>query len=140
MSSVAEMQSLAHEAADLTAISSNWKDRVSAAARVLNLSFGRAKRLYFSEARRVEVEEMDRARAAIEELREAELRRQSSIHVEWLRRTVQQVRAAGEELDGFDVDGLERALSRVGARVGSMGHRAASEFDADFDQRSGWGR
>lgn len=140
MSSVAEMQALAHEAADLTAISSNWKDRVRAAAKVFNLSFGRAKRLYFSEARRVEVEEMDFARNAIEELREAELRRQSSVHIEWLRRTVEQVRAAGEELDGFDVDGLERALSRAGASHRAMGRGAASEFDADIDQRNGWGR
>lgn len=140
MSSVAEMSALAHEAADLTAISSNWKDRVSAAARVLNLTFGRAKRVYFREARRVDAKEMDRARAAIDELREAELRRQSHVHIEWLRRTVEQVRAAGEELDGFDVDGLERALSRAGASGRAVGRAGAAEFDAGFDQRDGWGR
>jgi len=140
MSSVAEMQSLAHEAADLTAISSNWKDRVSAAARVLNLSFGRAKRLYFREARRVEVEEMDVARAAVEQLREAELRRQANVHITWLRSTVEHLQASGEELDGFDVAGLERALARVGTRNRAVGGPAASEFSADFDQRNGWGR
>jgi hypothetical protein len=138
MSSVAEMQSLAHEAADLTALSSNWKDRVQAAARAVDLSFGRAKRLYFREARRVDAGEMDRARAAIEELREASLRREASAHLTWLRSTVEQVREAGEELDGFDVAGLERALARVGARHRAVGHSSA-EFDADFDQRK-WGR
>lgn len=140
MSSVAEMSALAHEAADLTAISSNWKDRVQAAARVLDLTFGRAKRVYFREARRVEAEEMDRARAAIEELREAELRRQSHVHIQWLRSTVEHLRAAGEELDGFEVDGLERAIARVGASGSAVGRAGAPEFDADFDQRSGWGR
>ena len=124
--------------ADLTAISSNWKDRVSAAAKVLNLSFGRAKRLYFSEARRVEVEEMDFARTAIEQLREAELNREASVHLGWLRRTVEHLREAGEELDGFDVAGLERALARAGASHRAVGG-AGAEFNADFDQRR-WGR
>lgn len=134
MSSVAEMSALAHEAADHTALTSNWKDRVHAAARVLQLSFGRAKRLYFREARRVEAGEMDVARAAIEELREAALRRKAADHVNWLRSTVEHLRQTDEEFHQFDVDGFERALSRVGSLGGAMGSAGPAETDADFDQ------
>src|SRR6185312_10430516 len=55
MSSVAEMHDLVVEAAG-TSPASNWKERVHAAARILDLPFGRAKRHYYGEARRVEAE------------------------------------------------------------------------------------
>jgi hypothetical protein len=138
LSSVAEISALAHEAADFTAGSSNWKDRVQAAARAFGMSFGRAKRVYFKEVRRVDAEEMDVARAAVEQLREAALQRQSAGHMAWLRSTVEHLRQTDEEFHRFDVDGLERALARAGAPGGAVGHSSA-EFDADFDQRK-WGR
>jgi hypothetical protein len=128
MSSVAEMSALVREAADHTAMSSNWKDRVDAAARVLRLSFGRTKRHYFGEARRVDAEEMDRARAAIEELREQELRRQAADHLAWLNSTVERLRQTDEEFYGFDVAGFERAVSRLGPPGSAVGGaRAAAE-------------
>lgn len=137
MSSVAEISALAHQAADLTAGSSNWKDRVQAAARAFNVSFGRAKRLYFKEARRVDAEEMDVARAAVEQLREAALRRDSTHHLTWLHTTVEHLRQTDEEFHSFDVAGLERALARSGASGRAVG---GAEADEDFDQRNGWGR
>ena len=140
LSSVAEISALAHEAADLTAGSGNWKDRVRAAARAFGMSFGRAKRVYFKEVRRVDAEEMDVARAAVEQLREAALQRQSVGHIAWLRATVEHLRQTDEEFHRFDVDGLERAISRASAPRRALGRPSSSEFDADFDQRNGWGR
>lgn len=110
LSSVAEMSSLVREVADFTAPSPNWKERVRAAARVLKLPFNRAKAHYYGEARRVDAEEMDRARAAIEELREAALQRKSAEHLAWLNSTVERLRQTDEEFHSFDVDGLERAV------------------------------
>ena len=127
MSSVAEMSAMAHEAADHAALSTNWKDRVQAAARVLDLTFGRAKRFYFGEARRVEAMEMDRARAAIEELREVELRRKAAGHIAWLQSTVEHLRASDPEFHQFDVAGLERALARLGAPGGAVGSSGAAD-------------
>lgn len=128
MSSVAEMSALVQEAAN-SAPTTNWKDRVSAAARVLHLPFGRAKRHYYGEARRVDAEEMDRARAAVEELREAKLRRKAAEHVAWLNTTVERLRQTDEEFHGFDIDGLERAVARLGASDGAMGNTGASRDD-----------
>lgn len=141
MSSVAEMSALAHEAADFTAPSSNWKDRVQAAARTFGLPFGRTKRFYFGEARRVEAGEMDVARAAVDELREAKLRREAERHIAWLRSTVEHLRQTDEELGGFDVDGLERALSRSGASHGTVGSPGHVGTDADeHASQEHWGR
>lgn len=139
MSSVAEISALAHEAADFTAASSNWKDRVQAAARAFGMSFGRAKRVYFQEVRRVDAEEMDVARAAVEELREAALRRKAADHIAWFRSTVEHLRQTDEEFHQFDVDGLERVLARAGASGRPVAVPGSGEADADFDQRK-WGR
>lgn len=127
LSSVAEMSSLVREVADFAAPSPNWKDRVSAAARVLKLPFGRAKAHYYGQARRVEAEEMDRARAAAEELREARLRRQAGEHLRWLNASIEHLRQTDEEFHSFDVDGLERALARLGAQCGAVGDTGAGE-------------
>lgn len=102
------------------------------------MSFGRAKRVYFQEVRRVDAEEMDVARAAVEQLREAALQRQSAGHLAWFRSTVEHLRQTDEEFHSFDVAGLERALARAGASGRAMGG-AIAESDADFDQRR-WGR
>ena len=121
MSSVAEMSSLVREAAAFGApASSNWKERVRAAARVLSIPFGRAKRHYYGEARRVDAEEMDRARAAIRELREAKRRQREQDHLAWLECELGRLRASGEEFHGAHVDGLEHFL-RVGrGEAGAM--------------------
>jgi len=113
MSSVAEMQSLVHEAAD-AAGTGNWKDRVQAAARVLNLPFSRAKALYYREYRCVRAEEMDNARAAIRALREEEARRKATEHVAWLHSQLAYLRSV--DPDGYreQIAGLEWALDRVG--------------------------
>ena len=115
MSSVAEMSALVREVADYSAPSTNWKERVHAASRVLKLPFGRAKAHYYGEARRVDAEEMDRARAAAEELREAKLRRRSAEHLQWLNATVEHLRQTDEEFHSVDLVGLERAIARLGS-------------------------
>lgn len=123
------MSALVREAADRAADTTNWKERVHAAARALHMPFGRAKRLYYGEARRVDAEEMDRARAAIEELREAKLRRQAGEHIAWLNATVERLRQTDEEFHGFNIDGLERAVARLGASGGAVGDPGASDDD-----------
>lgn len=119
MSSVAEMSALVREAADY-APSPNWKDRVHAAARVLRLPFGRAKRLYYGEARRVDAEEMDNARAAIRAVREAARRRRDNDHLLWLESEIARHRASGEELRGPHVDGLEHFLRVARGSAGAV--------------------
>lgn len=109
------MTSLVHEVANYLAPSTNWKERVRAAARALQLPFGRAKAHYYREARRVDAEEMDRARAAAEELREASIRRKAQEHIAWLNSTIEHLRQTDEEFHGVDVAGLERAVARLGA-------------------------
>lgn len=116
VSSEAEMSSLVHEVANYLAPSTNWKERVRAAARALNLPFGRAKAHYYREARRVDAEEMDVARAKAEELREASIRRKAAEHLSWLNSTVEHLRQTDEEFHSFDVAGLERAIARLGAQ------------------------
>lgn len=127
MSSVAEMSALVREAADLSAPSPNWKDRVNAAARVLKLPFGRAKRHYFHEARRVDAEEMDRARAAIEGLREASIRRKAAEHIAWLNSTVEHLRAVDPEFHSIDVAGLERAIAHLGSQDSAVADPGAAD-------------
>ena len=114
MTSEAEMSALVHEVAGYAAPSTNWKERVQAAARALKLPFGRAKAHYYGEARRVDAGEMDRARAVAEEFREATLRRKAAEHVAWLSATVEHLRQTDEEFHGVDIVGLERAIARLG--------------------------
>lgn len=121
LSSAAEMTALVREVADSSAPTRNWKDRVHAASRILRLPFGRTKAHYYGEARRVDAEEMDRARAAAEELREARLRKQAGEHLAWLNTTIEHLRQTDEEFHSFNVDGLERALARLGAQCGAVG-------------------
>lgn len=131
--SSAEMYSHVVEAAS-SAPSMNWKDRVHAAARVLGLPFARAKAFYYREDRRITAEEMDRARARIQQFREQRLREQAELHIAWLNSTVEHLRANGEELAGFDVSGLERALARTGTPNGAVGH-PRTDADETYDQR-----
>ena len=125
MSSTAEMSALVHEAASYAG-SENWKDRVGAAARSLGISFGRAKRHYYGEARSVDAEEMDQARAAIEELREARNRARADEHLAWLRQQIEQHRSSGDELRGPHVDALEHLLRMAGGEAGALAVRPAS--------------
>lgn len=121
------MSSLVHEVANYLAPSTNWKERVRAAARALQLPFGRVKAHYYREARRVDAEEMDRARAAAEELREASLRRKAAEHIAWLNSTVERLRQTDEEFHGLDVVGLERAIARLGALGSAVGNSSAAD-------------
>lgn len=126
MSSAVEMNSLVLEAA-ATASSPNWKDRVHAAARVLNLPFARAKAFYYREPRRVTAEEMDHARSAIRALREQRRANRHAEHLAWLEGQIGRFRASGEELHGPHVDALEHLL-RVARTDGSP---VAAEETAD---------
>lgn len=115
LSSLVEMQSLVHQAADMTAMSSNWKDRVQAAARALGFGWSRTKDLYYQDARRIAAEEMDHARQVVQRLKEERERREAAEHVAWLQRAIQSLRASGEELDGGSLDALERLAGVVSA-------------------------
>lgn len=129
MSSVAEMSMLVREVADRSAQSPNWKDRVNAAARVLGLPFGRVKAHYYGEARRVDAEEMDRARAAARELRERERIERENAHLAWLECQIGRLRETGEEFHGPHVDGLEHLLrlARGGDRTVAVSEAAEGE-------------
>ena len=115
VTSEAEMTALVREVADHASPSTNWKERVRAAARVLKLPFGRVKAHYYREARRVDAEEMDRARAAACELREQSIRRKASEHIAWLNSTIEHLRTIDPEFHSVDVAGLERAVARLGS-------------------------
>jgi hypothetical protein len=133
LSSALEMTSMVQEAAD-AAPSANWKDRVHAASRVLGLPFARAKAFYYREDRRVTAEEMDLARKRLQHHREEQLRAAHQRHLAWLYDTVTQLHAAGEDVAGFEVDRLERALARLGAPHRALGH-PVTDADPDYDQR-----
>lgn len=125
---VVEMSDICTELADRLADGSREKDRVGALTFHLGFGWNRALEFLRGKARRVDSWEKDHARRILEELREAELRQQAESHVNWLRSTVEHLRTTDEEFHQFDVDGLERALSRVGARGGALGGaRAAGE-------------
>lgn len=133
MSSALEMTSMVQEAAD-AARTANWKDRVQAAARILGLPFSRAKAFYYREDRRVTAEEMDLARTRIAQHREDRLHATHQQHLAWLYDTLSQLHAAGEDVAGFDVDRLERAVARLGTD-----HRALGYQPEDEDQSREWG-
>ncbi len=130
ISSVAEMTLHVREAA-ATAASPNWKDRVLAAARVLNLPFPRAKAFYYREPRRVTAEEMDHARAAIRNLREQRRQRRDAEHVAWLREQIERHRASGEELRGPHIVALEHVLRMAGDQAGAVVLRPEGEGTAE---------
>lgn len=129
MSSVGEMHCLVHEAADFTAPAGNWKERVRAAARAFDLGWERAKAFYYRDARRVEAEEMDRARRAIKRLREEARERKHAEHLLWLESEIGRLRATGEELHGPHVDGLEHFLRL--ARDPASALALPAEIEAD---------
>lgn len=134
MSSVAEMSSLVREVADFAAPSPNWKDRVNAAARVLGLPFGRVKAHYYGEARRVEAEEMDRARAAARELREQRRIAKEHEHLAWLECEIARHRAAGTDFHGAHGDALQHFLRVARGDAGTVAV-PATDADPDYDQR-----
>jgi hypothetical protein len=127
MSSVAEMSLLVREVADFAAPSPNWKDRVNAASRILKLPFGRVKSLYYGDARRVEAEEMDRARAAARELRERQRVERENAHLAWLSSELGRLRETGEEFHGPHIDALERVLRGTRGDRSSLALREAAE-------------
>lgn len=134
MNSALEMTSMVQEAAD-AARTANWKDRVQAAARILGLPFSRAKAFYYREDRRVTAEEMDLARRRIQQHREDRLHATHQQHLAWLYDTLSQLHAAGEDVAGFDVDRLERAVARLGADHRALGYQP----EEDHDQSREWG-
>lgn len=134
LSSQAEMQALVHEAADLAAPTGNWKDRVQAAARALGFSWARTKAFYYQDARQVNAEEMDRARARIRELKRAAERTRAADHIAWLRSTLERHRETGEGMDGQTLDALEHLVRQARAVGGPV--VVAAE---DQDQSVNWG-
>ena len=132
MNSALEMTSMVQEAAD-AARTSNWKDRVQAASRILGLPFARAKAFYYREDRRVTAEEMDLARQRIQQHREDRLHASHQEHLAWLYDTIRQLHEAGEDVAGFEVDRLQRAVARLGPAGRAMD--ATTDADADYDQR-----
>lgn len=139
---VIEMQGFCTEIADLLRLPANLKDRTNELQRLMGrdlFGWNRINEFLRGKARRVDGWEKDHARRILEQQREADLSAKAVRHVAWLRSTVEHFQTAGEELDGFDVAGLERALARAGASRRAVGGAVASEFDPDFDQ-SDWGR
>ena len=137
LSSSIEMQRLVHEVADFAAPSANWKDRVQAAARALGFEWARTKAFYYQDARRIDSEEMDHARAVARKLRTEDQRRKAADHVEWLRATVQSLRADGRQLDSDSLDVLERLAGVVGDEGSAMVAVAAEDEDQSLDWREG---
>lgn len=121
--SSAEMTMLVFEAAE-TSPSQRWKDRVHAAARVLNLPFARAKAFYYREPRRVTAEEMDNAREAIRTLRDQRKRDRELDHLTWLQSEIARHRAAGTGIRGVHADGLEHFLRVARGEAGAVAVRA----------------
>lgn len=143
LSSLVEMQSLVHQAADHTALTDNWKDRVQAAARAFGFGWSRTKDLYYQDARRIDAEEMDHARKVVRRLTAERKRREAAEHVAWLQRTVQSLRADGRQLDSDSLDVLERLAGVVGSEDGALVAMAAEGFtdaDENTDQSQGWGQ
>lgn len=66
---IQQMQRWSSEVADLTARSTNMKDRISAVAKAFGVEWGRAKSFYYGNVRRVDGFEKDAARAAVAALR-----------------------------------------------------------------------
>lgn len=122
MSSAIEMNSMVLEAAE-TAVSPNWKERVQAAARVMNLPFPRAKAFYYREHRRVTAEEMDNARAAIRTLREQRRRERELDHLAWLESEIARHRASGQGIRSVHADGLEHFLRVARVEAGAVAIR-----------------
>ncbi len=118
---VVEMKTLCGELAERLAPAGSVKARVNALMGKLKLGENRVVEFLRGKARRVDSWEKDNARRVLEDLREAELRRTTEQRLQWLRTTVEHLRATDEEFHGFDIDGLERAAARVGAFSGPVG-------------------
>ena len=120
MSAVAEMAMLCREAADSRAPAGNWKQRVSAVARTFGVGWSRAKDFYYATARRVDAEEMDRARAAIRELR---ARRQATELRTSFRVVANRLRQIDPDFYGDTIAALERVALPAGdvRRAGDHG-------------------
>lgn len=108
MSSVAEMTALCREVADHRSPTGNWKDRVGAVARTFGFSWGRSKSFYYATARRVDAEEMDRARSAISELR---AKRQARELENSFRIVADRLRQIDPSFHRDTIDVLERAAA-----------------------------
>jgi hypothetical protein len=140
LSSAVEMQTLVHQAADFTSPSGNWKDRVQAAARALGFGWSRTKDLYYQDARRIDAEEMDRARQVVRKLKDEQRQREAARHVAWLNRTLEYAVSQGADVDRSDLAAVERVLSRIGALDSALGNPGFTDADERTDQSQGWGR
>jgi hypothetical protein len=140
LSSLAEMQSLVHQTADFTAGSGNWKDRVQAAARALGFGWSRTKDLYYQDARRIDAEEMDRARTVVRKLKDEQRRREAARHVAWLNSTLDHAVSSGADVDRADLAVVQRVLSRIGALDSPLGNPGFTDADENADQSQGWGQ
>lgn len=114
MSSAAEMTALCRRIADNRASSGNWKDRVSAVARALGVNWSRAKDLYYEDARRIDSEEMDRARQVA---REDAARRQARKQAREFAAVAAYLRQVDEDFHRDTIAHLEHA-SVCGGAVG----------------------
>jgi hypothetical protein len=124
---VAEMEIICGDLADRLAVGTGAKARIKAVADALGIGWNRSLELLRGKARRVDGYEKDHARRKLEELKEAELRRTTESRLAWLRSTVEHLRQTDEEFHRFDVDGLERAVSRMGALGGPVGDPETSD-------------
>lgn len=93
---------------------------MQAASRSFGLGWERAKAFYYRDARRVEAEEMDRARRAIRKLREEAHARKHREHLAWLASEIGRLEASGEEFHGPHVDGLKHFLRLAGGADGAV--------------------
>lgn len=117
MSSVAEMQMIAREVADYSAPSAGWKLRVRAVANVLGLDWGRAKGAYYGQIRRVDAEEMDRAR---KRLREVRARASAREQARQFAATVAYLRESDPDFHSGTIALLERAIDATGLHDSSV--------------------
>lgn len=133
MSSVADVSEMQGICAAIVQILSDrdlQKQQVPKLAKLIGVTENRALEFLRAKARRVDSWEKDIARIKLAELKREQRRQRELDHLAWLRKQV-----AGAGGSGGDV--LQRLLRGSGDETGAV---ALPETDADFDQRSGWGR
>lgn len=117
MSSVSELQMIAREVADYSAPSGGWKVRVRAVAHTLGLDWGRAKGAYYGQIKRVDAEEMDRARKRLQEIRARTAAREQARQ---FAATVAYLRSSDEDFHSDTIALLERAIDATGLHDSAM--------------------
>ncbi len=122
-SDVIEMQGWAREYADLTAASSNFKDRVRSVARGFGVTWSRARGFYFGDARTVQAFEYKAAKAALDAERS---RSQSRTLHEQLVATAQHLERVDPGFYGPAIDQIREQVSQVGLEDRSLDHAQKS--------------